>query len=143
MSQCKKCGAALYPNDRFCEKCGAAVLCEIPTYPPNGMYTNIKQPDFSHPFGQKTDPFCIAGLILSWYAGFAVYFAPIFSIAAIVVSAMGLSRVSKSGDIGKNLAIAGIVIGALGLIVFAALCIGILFSIGSYHIFDQLNTMQV
>ena len=56
------------------------------------------------------DPYCVAGLVLSF-----IPFCAIFPIVAIILSAMGLNRIKVSGQKGRGLAIAGILIAIAGM----------------------------
>ncbi|MFA0815263.1 MAG: DUF4190 domain-containing protein [Anaerofustis sp.] len=117
---CTECGAPLKPSDRYCERCGARTVPREPSFrqPMPGMPNNR--------INKKTDVFCIAGIVLSWYAVFSYIFAPVFSIGGIIVSILGLQRVERSGEDGKSLAVAGIAIGAVGLIVYVLIVFGLI-----------------
>ena len=115
---CTGCGAELCASDQFCQRCGKAVSKSVACQPHPMCYSGAKQA-MPYRTRSKTNVYCIAGIVLSGYAMFGYIIAPVFSIAGIIVSSIGMNRVAHSGEEGKNLALAGILIGALGLLVYA------------------------
>ena len=100
MANCAQCGNALAPNNRFCAVCGRAV-------------TGMAAPDVAvRPALGATSGKAIASLI----CGIFLVILPA-SIAAVVLGHLSLSEIKKSaGRIqGQGLAIAGLVLGYLGL----------------------------
>ncbi|MGA1837552.1 DUF4190 domain-containing protein [Herbiconiux sp. 11R-BC] len=56
---------------------------------------------------QKTNVLSIVALVLSILS---------FNIIAVIIGAIALSQIKKTGESGRGLAIAGIIIGAIGVI---------------------------
>lgn len=65
----------------------------------------------SQPPSQKTNGMAIAGFVLSFFCG----------LLGLIFSAVALSQISKSGEGGKGLAIAGLVLSILSFLVVFAL----------------------
>lgn len=65
----------------------------------------------SPPVKRRTNGFAVASLVIGilWVGGLG-------SILALVLGIMGLKQVNRSGQSGKGLAIAGIVLGSLGIL---------------------------
>jgi hypothetical protein len=86
---------------------GASQAPPVPGYPAPGAYS----PYQAAPQTGGTNGLAIASLVLSllWICG-------IGSLVAVVFGIIALSQTKKSGQKGKGLAIAGLVIGSLGLI---------------------------
>lgn len=64
------------------------------------------QPGAPVPQPQKTNGLAIAGFVTSFFC----------SLIGLVLSAVALSQINKTGQGGKGLAVAGIVIGAVGFL---------------------------
>jgi cytochrome c biogenesis factor len=98
--KCTSCGVELAENATSCPTCGAVVVVSAtPTAPIAEKQTNVM---------------AIVGFIISLVSLFwNGYF--ICSILAIIFSAVGLNKV-KTANSGKGLAIAGLVIGIVGIV---------------------------
>lgn len=59
------------------------------------------------PVAQKTNVLAIVSLVLSILS---------FNIIAVILGVIALSQIKKTGESGRGLAIAGIIIGAIGFI---------------------------
>ena len=68
------------------------------------------------PVGQKTNTLAIVGLILAFFV----------SVAGIIVSAIALGQIKKTGEGGRGLAIGGIIVGIVVTILYIII---ILFSV--------------
>lgn len=139
---CTSCGSRIGASDRFCERCGKSLEFRMGTdqKPPAYLYSKTGTPFRTN---KKTDVYCIAGIVLSWYAVFSYIIAPVFSIAGIAVSVLGMRRVKLNGQDGKNLALAGIILGVLGLLVYTLILLGLLRMGGSMRTLIPFNTVQV
>jgi peptidyl-prolyl cis-trans isomerase B (cyclophilin B) len=60
------------------------------------------------PAEQKTNVLAIVSLVISILG---------FNVIAIILGAIGLSQIKKTGEKGRGLAIAGIIIGAVSLVI--------------------------
>lgn len=80
--------------------------------PGPGQYPGYGQPQMR---SQKTNGMAIAGFVLSFFCG----------LLGLIFSAVALSQIGKTGEGGKGLAIAGIVISVVsfifGLMIWGAL----------------------
>ena len=133
MKFCGNCGAQLEDGAQYCPYCGSRFEGEtrqsestdaqtqpVPHYTTQPRYaTPVVQPSQA---SRKTNGFAVAGfvlglvsVVLSWCCCF-----PLLPILGIVFSAMALSQIPKTGEGGKGLAVAGLVVSIL-CIVFVAL----------------------
>jgi hypothetical protein len=90
---------------------------ETPAQPNNSEYVPPEYTYNSNPAqtnGTQFDSMCIAGLICSISGIFCCAFT---SLIGVILSIVGLIRVSKSGKAGKGLAIAGIIIGSFFIVI--------------------------
>ena len=106
MNYCKNCGNQITPGNNFCVSCGSPV-------------DGVQQPDYNQPVQQEQNGFAIAGLICSIVVG---------SITGLIFSIIGLNKAKKQNGNGKGLAIAGIVISAIRLAIFAIVIFGTMYS---------------
>jgi hypothetical protein len=92
-------------------------------YPPAGQYGYPPAGQFGYqpgypPAGRRTSPVAIAALIcgvVQFFLGlFAVNF--VLAIPAIICGAIGLRQTRQRGEGGRGLAIAGLVLGILGIV---------------------------
>lgn len=99
-----------------------------PVQPTQGQYPTPYAPQYPQPYAAqpKTNSLCIASLatalaplVLTWIP-ILQWFGLLSSIAAIILGAMGLKKVKESNgaETGKGLAVAGIVIGAVDILLF-------------------------
>jgi len=110
MSYCNQCGKNLYPSDQFCAGCGK----------PN---TPASQPDYfgSQPNMQpQAQPFvkpqgngmATAGFVCA-LIGVLVF--PL-EILGLIFSIIGLNRAKVRGGVGRELAIIGLILAAIGFV---------------------------
>lgn len=102
---CNACGSLLQPDDKFCPGCGQAVVVAAPPLnspPPAPMYVASGQPS-----GKAT-----ASLICGIF-----FFVIPAALCAIILGHIALSEIKRSGGrlIGEGRAIAGLVLGYMGL----------------------------
>lgn len=98
---CAKCGAGLVNNSQFCKACGAPVAAAQNT------------PATTVPAGpQQTSGKAVASLACG-----CLFFVGLTSIAAVILGHLALSEIRRSAGRlkGEGLAIAGLVLGYLGI----------------------------
>ncbi|HMF43470.1 MAG TPA: DUF4190 domain-containing protein [Polyangia bacterium] len=123
---CTRCSATISPGAKFCPACGAA---QPPEPVGGGMHGFVPvpqslptaQPPVAAPAAPRsTNGLAIASMVLGivwiWWVG---------SILALVFGYVSKSQINASGGAqgGKGMAIAGIVLGWVGI---GTLCIGII-----------------
>ena len=120
--KCPSCGTELTNNEKFCTNCGSRVdgANDTPTGMPlnqeNQSSNQPKQNSNQQPSVDTSKPnrYAISGFILSlvslWVATFLIG-----SIAA-VISGLAIGQVEKTGESGKGLAIAGLIISIAGIV---------------------------
>ena len=114
--KCPSCGAEFTNNETFCTSCGARLDGTNQT--PTGIAQNESTPATSQQpnnVNTKTNGLAIGGFVLSLVA-FAIATILLAPISAIL-SSVALTQVQKSGEKGKGLAIAGIVISIAGIVI--------------------------
>jgi hypothetical protein len=105
---CASCGAEVSDGYAFCEKCGAPVegtpAAQQPVY-------NAAAP------AKPSNGMAIGGFVCSLlgFLGF-ICCGSILCIPGLILSIIGLNKSKQLGGAGKGLAIAGIILGALGLV---------------------------
>jgi Domain of unknown function (DUF4190) len=128
-SFCTGCGTALGSQDRFCGTCGRAatiagqassprptVHASAAAYPTGGAIAYQPQYAYAvpapHAAGQRTNGFAIASLVLG-----IVWIYWIGSTLALIFGLVALSQIRSSQDrqTGSGMAIAGVVLGIVGL----------------------------
>jgi hypothetical protein len=105
---CSKCGATLADNSRFCANCGNSVL-----EPQTASQQFAPPPPVPGPVvAPQTSGKAIASLICSIVNVFPL------CVIAIILGHISLSQIGKSAGrlTGRGLAIAGLVLGYLGLV---------------------------
>jgi len=111
---------------KFCTQCGSGIDDEQP----NAI------PSFIPPVYRKTqkryNSMCVAGFVTA-LCGLMIL-PPIAGILALVFSCVGLKKRALSNQMGKNLAIAGILIGVFDLIFGAFLVYAYLYYLRYYGI---------
>jgi hypothetical protein len=96
---------------------------------PYGQYPQQPYPAAQPGYGPGTDGLAIGSLI-SGIAGLSVL-PLIASVVAVVLGVMSLSRIRASGQEGRGLAIAGIVLGSIGVVLLLlAIVVGFILFIG-------------
>lgn len=79
------------------------------TYPGQQTY---RQPVYAAP-AQKTNGLAVAGFVCSLASFILPYVGVVTAIVGLILSIIGIGQIKKSGEKGRGLAIAGIIIGAL------------------------------
>jgi len=94
------------------------------------MANNVKTKDAT----QKTNGLAIAGFVCSFFV----------QIVGLVLSIIGLSQINKTGEGGKGLAIAGIIISAAGIILtIIAIFAAVFFSAWLVQSINEYNWRDV
>ncbi len=94
-----------------------------------GQYPGYQDPRYQpQPFGRgsRTNPLAIAALVCGigqFLLGLLIVGNILLAIPALVLGVVGLRQVSSRGERGRGLAIAGIVLGALGIVYFGLVLI--------------------
>ncbi|HEU4755958.1 MAG TPA: DUF4190 domain-containing protein [Agromyces sp.] len=84
-----------------------------PSYGTGAPAYNATTPSYGAPAGQKTNVLAIVSLVSSFF----------ISIVGIITGHIALSQIKKTGEQGRGLAIAGLIIGYIGLVVGIILAI--------------------
>ena len=120
---CANCGAEVSDGFAFCEKCGTPVQAPENQAP---SYNNAAQ--YAPAAKQESNGMAIGGFVCS-LVGLLLCCGGIVSIIGLILSIIGLSKSKQMNGSGKGLAIAGIIIGAIGVVVFILTII--LYAIGA------------
>ena len=106
---CASCGAEVSEGYAFCEKCGAPV---------DGAQAAPAQPVYNAAAPAKqSNGMAIGGFVCSLLGFLGVLCCGgLLSIVGLILSIIGLKKAKELDGAGKGLAIAGIVLGALGLL---------------------------
>ncbi|MBQ8551619.1 MAG: DUF4190 domain-containing protein [Clostridia bacterium] len=126
---CKHCGSKVADNSNFCTSCGGALGS---TETAVRAVTEEAAQSSDKPAEKKNDALAIAGFAISLVSFLgAVFLIPPAPIVGIVLSVLGLRRIKRSGNEGRGLAIAGIILGALALLLLmlASTIMAILFAL--------------
>lgn len=113
---CPKCGATLADSSRFCSSCGYSTSQVQPGLVPVPSPSSAAPPPAHYPAAPLGPAQTSGKAIASLVCGIINVF-PLF-IAAIVLGHMSLSEIKKSGGRlkGEGMAIAGLVMGYLGIV---------------------------
>jgi uncharacterized protein YacL len=84
-----------------------------PAYGTGAPAYNASSPSYGAPASQKTNVLAIVSLVSSFF----------ISIVGIITGHIALSQIKKTGEQGRGLAIAGLIIGYIGLVVGIILAI--------------------
>ncbi len=111
---CKKCGAYMNDNQRYCSQCGAVIIGE------EGNVSSVSS--YVGPMGSTTPTLVFGILGLSFSCSFCL------SILGIIFSIIGLCKANRAVDIiantsrnvniGRRLAIAGLIVGIITTVLF-------------------------
>lgn len=115
---------------------------QYPVPPPQGQYPTPYNPQVPQPYATqpKTNGLCIASLVtalaplvINWIP-VVQWFGLLSSIAAIILGAIGMKKVKESNgaETGKGLAVAGIVIGAVDILLFIIVVVVIGLILGAF-----------
>lgn len=127
---CPLCGKEVNEEHNFCKYCGSslkenvqeeveAIVVEEP------KIIDVKEEKIEVKNEDKDYNLCaifgfIAGIISIFFS-----FYGIMNIAAIVLSAVALNQIKKTGEQGKGLAIAGLATGIVSIVIIVLLVMGI------------------
>lgn len=92
-------------------------MSEYPKQYPNEYPNQYQQPAMV-PMSQKTNTMAIVGFVLSF----------IFSIAGLIVSIIAMNQIKQTGEGGRGLALAGVIISAIS-IAFAIIYLIVVFAV--------------
>ncbi|MBP5654725.1 MAG: zinc-ribbon domain-containing protein [Clostridiales bacterium] len=132
MIRCLNCGSDNEDNMKFCMNCGSRIdsstnIPETPGYSGGqsqpvmmNQPSNTGYPPVNSNNRPGLDVFCLIGF-LSSFVGLISF--GIVSLASLPLSIVGLVTTKSNGKRGKGMAIAGIVISAIGLCLLCALII--------------------
>lgn len=107
---CSKCGKDVANGATFCDNCGNRLYNEQEQ--PTQNTTNIYQQAVSKP---KLNIMALVGFILGCVS-FLINFWGIVGMVALVFSIVGFTQINNNGESGKGFAIAGMILGAIGVI---------------------------
>lgn len=107
---CNKCGKDITDGATFCDNCGNRLYNEQEQ--PIQNTTNIYQQEVTKP---KLNIMALVGFILGCVS-FLINFWGIVGIVALVFSIVGLIQINNTNEKGKGLAIAGTILGGIGVI---------------------------
>ncbi len=122
---CQSCGSELIDGANACTNCGALVnSVPVNNVPVQNNYQNTAP-------ANQTNGLAIAGLIVS------ILCCGSLSLVSLILSILGLTSSKKMNGSGKGMAIAGIIISAIGMILSIISTIlyftGALVTYGSYY----------
>lgn len=138
---CQHCGKQIEDDATFCPNCGAKVgaapapegekdefFKDVPAPAPTPVQQQQAVPQQTYYAQQpaKTNTLAIVGFIMSFFV----------TIAGLICSIIGLKQCNQTGEGGKGLAIAGIVISAVAMVIYFILGIVLgsaLFTYGYYY----------
>lgn len=104
MKYCSHCGQEVMDEAVVCVHCGASLETNSTQNQSNYNQGNQSTQAFQP---QKTNGLCIAGFIISFFSG----------LIGLILSIVGLVQVNKNpNEKGRGLGIAGIILGAIGLV---------------------------
>jgi hypothetical protein len=117
---CANCGAEVSDGFAFCEKCGT------PVQAPENQAPSYNAPQYGPAAKQESNGMAIGGFVCS-LVGFLC--CQLVTPVGLILSIIGLSKSKQMNGSGKGLAIAGIIIGAIGVAIFILTII--LYAIGA------------
>lgn len=126
---CSNCGKEIRDGSAFCSECGA---------PQAGGDGRQERAVSSGPVETKADAsyntMCIIGAVVSGLSLFFSFFG-LTGIGGIILSGIGLRQIGETGERGRELAIAGIVVGAITAVY------GIIMLVVSWNMVSSLFSM--
>ena len=128
---CPNCGHQIPDDSLFCPDCGQSIQTENQSAQPNagqGQQPPVYDADpaqnqgyqyqYSVQYTKDTRPMngmCIAGFVVGIVSMFLNFYG-IVGIVALILSAVGLSACTKKNQRGKGFAVAGLVLGIVGVV---------------------------
>jgi len=111
---CGGCGKGLAADERFCSQCGGQANTSQQRFQSHNT-VGVNANDITMMHGQQNhqprNGMAVAGFVC---ALIGIFIFPL-EIIGLVFSILGLVRANKMGGIGRGMAIAGIVLGAIGI----------------------------
>jgi hypothetical protein len=106
-----------------------------PVYPPSSVYAPVYGPSYPVGLYQAGPPLVVprqrdALAVTSMAVALAAATFPPAAVAAVGLGIAALVRIRRTGQLGRNFAIAGIALGTLGILIFIALIVPALASGG-------------
>jgi hypothetical protein len=106
-----------------------------PVYPPSSIYAPVYGPSYPVGLYQAGPPLVVprqrdALAVTSMAVALAAATFPPAAVAAVGLGIAALVRIRRTGQLGRNFAIAGIALGTLGILIFIALIVPALASGG-------------
>jgi hypothetical protein len=87
------------------------------SYPPSGSYPPPPPPQYGAPTpATGTNPLAIASLVVSVISLFSWLCTGLLAIVGIVLGVIAMNQIKQSGQGGHGLALAGIIIGAVSIL---------------------------
>lgn len=135
---CEHCGKQIEDGASFCPYCGSKVnvapapqpqgekdefFNDAPSPAPAQQQTAPRQPANAQPTASKTNTLAVVGFILAFF----------YALPGLICSIMGLKQCNQTGEGGKGLAIAGIVLSAISM--FVSFLIGIIWGSAIFSLF--------
>ena len=129
---CVKCGKEIRDGSSFCSECGAAQPNDTsPEKEDNRTYPYEQQPKLKTSY----DILCIIGVVVSGIS----LFVHLIGIAGFILSLIGYKNVKKTREKGRELAIAGMVVGIIMTIYCVVNLLLAFFAFG--HLADLYNSI--
>ena len=134
MKYCTNCGRELEEGAKTCGYCGVAIqgVSEIASNTNQSIDNSSTTVNKQNVSTQQTNGLAVAGFVVS-LVSFLCCCGGI-SIVSLILSIVGLTQSKKINDSGKGLAIAGIIISAIGIII--SVVFGIIYGIA---IVDEMS----
>ncbi len=100
---CTNCGSKLNEDEDVCLNCGKKVKKN------KSDNTNVST--------EQNNPYVLTGFILGLISMFCINLFGVVGLLALIFSSIGLSKINKTNQPGRWMAITGIVLGVIGLVV--------------------------
>lgn len=126
MKRCDNCGAELSDEAQYCTQCGMPTGTSTQTFqmPPPPGYQKTRS---------RYNGMCVAGFAVSLGGIFVL--PPLAGILSVIFSAIGLKNLSTNGQLGKGLAVTGILMGIFDMIFGAFLIYFYIYYMRYYGVF--------
>ena len=109
------CGNDINPNEKFCGSCGAPITGNTNTQPVNN--TNSNNTNVSNTNSNKMNKEAIGSIACSIICLFIFWW---LGISGIILGVQALKEIKETNEKGKELAYAGIAIGAVAILLYFA-----------------------